>query len=553
VKSRAFIIFLLIILCPGIVSGKDVVRVGVLANRGYDECIKKWQPTIEYLSKKIPEHNFQLVPLSFEEITPAVKIAKIDFLICNSGMYVDLEAGYGISRIATIKKKVLDSYHSSFGGVIFTRSDNRKINTIQDLKGKRFLATDPESFGGWLAAWRELHKAGIYPEKDFSSFKFAGNQDTVVFNVIAGHADAGTCRTDLLEMLAKDRKIKLEDIKVIIPEEIKATAIAFPFLVSTRLYPEWPISKLVHTPEEVVNNVSIALLGMKKSDQAAIAAECGGWTYPMNYQSVHELKMELKIGAYKYLGQIRLKDIIKKYWLEIIIGAFAVFIITVSLMLVLFLYKRLLHTKKELDKDLFKRKIIEDALRREKGKLQVEIAERKLAEEKIKHMATHDTLTDLPTMMLAKDRLSMALGEARRYKKIVAVMFIDLDGFKTVNDNLCHDAGDYILKQVAERLRSCMREIDTISRIGGDEFLIIAPEIHIPQNASQIAEKVIHLLSQPIIYKGNPAVVGASIGIALYPNDSEDNDQLIKLADEAMYRIKKAGKNGYCFADASIK
>ena len=167
-------------------------------------------------------------------------------------------------------------------------------------------------------------------------------------------------------------------------------------------------------------------------------------------------------------------------------------------------------------------------------------------------MATHDLLTDLPSLRFAKDRLSVALNMARRYKKTVAVMFIDLDGFKDVNDTLGHDTGDYVLQQVAKRLLSCVRETDTVTRVGGDEFLIIATEINAPENAAQIAKKVIHLVSQPIIFNGRQSVVSASIGIALFPDDGQDMDQLIKKADEAMYSVKKAGKNGFCFINDTV-
>ena len=183
----------------------------------------------------------------------------------------------------------------------------------------------------------------------------------------------------------------------------------------------------------------------------------------------------------------------------------------------------------------------------------IDITERKRAEERIKHLATHDLLTDLPSMSLAKDRLSLTINMARRYKKAAAVMFIDLDSFKAVNDTFGHDAGDYVLKQVAKRLLSCVRETDTVARVGGDEFLIIASEINAPENVAQIAEKVIQLVSQPIVFNGQQAVVGTSIGIALFPEHSEDMDKLIKLADEAMYKVKNAGKNGFRFVDNSIK
>ena len=179
-----------------------------------------------------------------------------------------------------------------------------------------------------------------------------------------------------------------------------------------------------------------------------------------------------------------------------------------------------------------------------------DVTERKQIEEQIKHLATHDALTDLPTMRLAKDLLKLSIGLAQRNKTMMAVMFIDLDGFKEVNDSLGHDAGDYVLKQVAKRLLSSVRSSDTVARVGGDEFLIIANGVHVSQNAEQIAQKVINIVSRPINYNGGQAVVGSSIGIALCPNDGQDMDQLIKKADDAMYRIKKAGKNGFCFINS---
>ena len=181
-----------------------------------------------------------------------------------------------------------------------------------------------------------------------------------------------------------------------------------------------------------------------------------------------------------------------------------------------------------------------------------DITERKQAEEKIRHMATHDALTGLPTLRLAQDRLSRVLGAARRSKTTAAVMFIDLDGFKAVNDTLGHDAGDHVLKQVALHLLTCVRESDTVARVGGDEFLIIAGELHASGNAALIAEKIIETVTGPIRIDVREATVSASIGIALFPDHGSDPEQLIKLADGAMYKVKSAGRNGYRFAGTEM-
>jgi diguanylate cyclase (GGDEF)-like protein/PAS domain S-box-containing protein len=176
-----------------------------------------------------------------------------------------------------------------------------------------------------------------------------------------------------------------------------------------------------------------------------------------------------------------------------------------------------------------------------------DITERKKSEEKIRHMATHDALTDLPSLRLAREHLSMAMNMARRYNNLAAVMFVDLDGFKAVNDGFGHDAGDKVLREAARRLRASVRKTDTVARVGGDEFLLIITELRSQENAANIAEKVIRFISQPFMFKNRLTHVGVSIGIALFPRDGEDIDMLVKLADHAMYKVKNAGKNGYAF------
>lgn len=174
-------------------------------------------------------------------------------------------------------------------------------------------------------------------------------------------------------------------------------------------------------------------------------------------------------------------------------------------------------------------------------------AERELLE-RTKHMASHDGLTGLPNRALTMDRLAVALASARRNGAMVALLFVDLDGFKAVNDTLGHDAGDIVLKEVAGKLRSCVRETDTVARFGGDEFVIVLTEVKAKAAATKVARKVIESLSRPIPLDGEEATVGASIGIALYPDHGKTPETLLEQADSAMYAVKRRGKNDYRLA-----
>lgn len=177
-----------------------------------------------------------------------------------------------------------------------------------------------------------------------------------------------------------------------------------------------------------------------------------------------------------------------------------------------------------------------------------DITERKEYTERIIHMATHDALTDLPNLRLAKDRLSMAIRRSKRSGHALAAMFVDLDGFKMVNDTYGHDAGDAVLREVGERLRAGVRDVDTVARIGGDEFLLLVTELTAPENAAEIGKKLVESIALPIVLPRCQAHVGVSIGIAFFPNCAGDVESLIQAADEAMYKVKSAGKNNFAFA-----
>ncbi len=180
-----------------------------------------------------------------------------------------------------------------------------------------------------------------------------------------------------------------------------------------------------------------------------------------------------------------------------------------------------------------------------------DITERKKAENKMTQLALYDQLTKLPNRTLFYERLEFSLSQCKRSGTMLALLFIDLDGFKAVNDTLGHDMGDSLLKEVGKRLRNSIRESDIAARMGGDEFTVILTNLQSLDEVPRIAGNIIKALNEPVEFKGNSCNVGASIGIAGYPEHADNADDLVKESDTAMYQAKNAGKNRHCFASQS--
>ena len=181
-----------------------------------------------------------------------------------------------------------------------------------------------------------------------------------------------------------------------------------------------------------------------------------------------------------------------------------------------------------------------------------DITDRKKSEEHTRHLAEHDFLTDLPNRVLLLDRLSLALAQARRRQSMLAILFLDLDRFKQVNDTLGHHAGDLLLKEVAQRLIKCVRGVDTVSRQGGDEFIIILSEIGGVDQAAHVASSVLQAIAAVKPVGGAGIDISSSIGISIYPNDGDDIDTLLKHADVAMYHAKDGGRNAFRFFNTEM-
>jgi len=322
---KNFLLLLLLMISSQQQSAADtVVRIGVLSHRGYETTVRDWSPTADYLTERIPGHRFEIVPLDFEEVDPAVRFGEVDFLLVNPGIYVNMEVKYRVSRIATLDNLVGSAPHNVFGGVLFTRHDRKDINRLEDLRGKGLMAVDETSLGGFQMAWRELNAVGLDPYRDTSRLEFGGIHDRVVLAVLEGRIDVGTVRTNILERMASAGQIDLRDFRIISPR----LHTEFPFARSTRLYPEWPFSKLQHTPNPLAQKVAVALLSMPKSHQAAQKGNYAGWTVPLDYQQVHELFEELHLPPYGQPGRFTLADAVRKYWYWMVSGlAFLLFMI----------------------------------------------------------------------------------------------------------------------------------------------------------------------------------------------------------------------------------
>jgi len=328
-KINYLILFCIIFVSShSIYASSETIRIGVLSHRGDNTTLKVWSPLANYLNKQLKDYNFEIIPIDFDNIELTVATAGVDFLLVNSGIYVNMAVKYRVSRIVTLNKVGEGKLLNQFGGVVFTLVQRKDIKQFNDLIDKKFLAVDKTSLGGFQMVWRELLHFNINPMDDFSKIDFAGTHDKVVMAVKRGEYDAGTVRTGILEKMAKEGRINLDEFKIVSP----LSHPDFPLMHSTRLYPEWPFSKLPHTSNKLAQKVAIALLNMPDDHQTISAVDYAGWTVPLDYQEVDELFKELHLPPYKQ-PRFTLADAIKKYWLWLI--SFSVFLLVMAIMIII--------------------------------------------------------------------------------------------------------------------------------------------------------------------------------------------------------------------------
>lgn len=350
---------------PFLTDSSQVVKIGVLSFQAKEITLTQWQPTINYLSTTINDYTFELTPLHLPELESAIEQRRVDFILLSAGDYVRLEHRYHLNHVVTLTRLEQDNALSRFGGVIFTRANCEHINTLQDVKGKHFLAVSKDSVDGFLVAWEQFHNLNINPFQDFAQIIFSGTSyEEVVLRVqTTEEIEVGTVRTGVLEKLASQGRIALTDFKVLNKQSVKD----FPFLLSTQLYPEWPLARLPHTKETLAKQVAIALLALPAQHPAAKEGGYTGWTIPANYQPVHDLMKKLQVGAYEK-PSINLKNLFIQNRTIILLVA-SILLIAISLLTMI------IRINKILQKEVKEQKKINHAL-------QQKIKERKQFEER---------------------------------------------------------------------------------------------------------------------------------------------------------------------------
>jgi PAS domain S-box-containing protein len=328
-----------------LLADDHLVTIGVLSHRGDEATLRAWMPTATYLSETVDSNRFTIKPLSFDQIDKVVEDGGVDFVLANPGLYVTLEVHHGISRIATLNNRHLGVGYNLFGGVLFALADRYDLLRLEQLAGRRLMAVDASSLGGFQVAWPLLEQAGIDPYSDLAALEFAGTHDEVVRAVREGEADVGLVRTDILERMERAGEIQTGEFRVIHP----LRHAGFPFVHSTELYPEWPFAKLRHTDKDLAQQVAIALLGMPPSHPAAVAGEYAGWTVPLDYQPVHELFKRYHLGPYANSGLFTLLDVWKRYWYWLLLGLVLVIVLALLLLWVSRLNQALARAKRGLE------------------------------------------------------------------------------------------------------------------------------------------------------------------------------------------------------------
>jgi diguanylate cyclase (GGDEF)-like protein len=490
----------------------EPLRLGVLAIRPHPLAMAQWQPLADYLGGSIGR-PVELAVYGLAELDAAVAQNRVDVLLTNPAHYVRLQHQNGLAGpLVTLVNK--DSGHElqAFGGVIFTRAD-ATINTLADLANRRIASIrSDDALGGYGMQALELIEAGVAPPQGERRLVAGKAHDEIVEAVLAGRADAGFVRSGVIEAMVREGKLDAGRIKIINRQKLPA----FPYASSTRLYPEWPLAVMPNVNERLARRLTIALLSLS-TNGAPARADLPGFANPASYAAVENLMRRLRQPPFDAVPEFTLTDLWAKYALWITALVILLQLLALAGIGLAWQNRRV-----------------------------------RQARERLEHIAHHDTLTSLPNRLLLGDRLHQSMAQAQRRGQSLALAYLDLDGFKEINDRHGHDVGDELLIAVAQRLKAALREGDSLARIGGDEFIAVLVDLEQAADCGPVLDRLLLAASDPVtVGNGQVLKVSASIGVTFYPQDDVDADKLLRHADHAMYLAKQSGRNRYCFFDAA--
>lgn len=641
-KSILILLFLILNALTPVIAKKLVI--GVLA---IEPSITQ-ELEVQALEKQITDmkgdYKISIVSLNYAELNKAVKNSEIDFILTDPVHYIQLSHSSGVSSPLVTR---ITQYNSQsiygFGGVIVinrNRSDITSLNALSDLT---IAISKQHLLGNFLAQSFELSQHNI---DTFKTIAYE-TQNEAVISVINNETDAAFVHTGLLELMNAQNLIDINQITTLNPQAFRD----FPLLVSTRLYPEWPLVAMRHVSELESRKVTGILLSLPVKESIPQTGIRFSFSTPADYQSVHKIMQELKISPYDIKTKITWQDIwlAHKHTIQAIsLSILIIFLLSLLLVFLNLKLKTSMRTLKEnesalrlaavafetqsgiliTDKDekilsinnsfseitgyqlneiqgktprIFKSNCHDKSFfqsmwndliskgswegeiwnKRKNGEIYpemkvintvkdkqgqithyltsfIDITERKLTEEKIYTLAFYDPLTGLANRRLLEDRIQQALLSMSRDQHYCALIFIDLDKFKNLNDTLGHKMGDELLKQVAQRLKTTVRESDTVARPGGDEFIILLSKldknkIRATRDSQLVGKKLLLEFNQAFDLLGTPYNLTASIGIHLFFDPSETADELMKRSDLAMYKAKQEGRNNLQFFDSLME
>lgn len=508
-------VLVVLVLFGSAAHAADRLTLGVFAFRPKSIMIERYQPLADYLSEKLGGTPVELAVLEQAELDEAVAAHRVDLVMTNPSHYLELRSHNSLSgALATLVSSEAGQAVSSLGGCIIVRAGRGDITGLRDLRGRRVAISGPRFLGGYQAQAFELMQVGVRVP-DQLDLVVVGRHDAVVEAVLEGRADAGFIRTGIIESLVAEGRLDASQVVVLNPQALAG----YPFAVSTRLYPEWPFVALPHVDRPTVRRISAALLGLEPSHPAARAAGIAGFSPPLDYLPVETMARTLRLPPFDHAPPFSWRDVWSRY-ADFIVALGVVSALVVGLLVV---------------------------LSRRNRQLAHSVAALVEAQRALQHIAWHDALTGLPNRTLLADRLRQDMRRVRRNDEFLALAYIDLDGFKAINDTHGHEVGDRLLVEIASRMRAALRDVDTVARLGGDEFAAIFTDLAAASASEPLIERLLGAIAAPVVIDGLGLQVSGSIGVSYFPQQGDlEAEQLLRQADHAMYAAKLSGRNRCC-------